>query len=1007
MSYKEKIEDLGFNCQNGLHFFSDRNWKNRFSKRVEDVISLKLKPYAIYEFNNEPFILFFENRQKAEIHQWCWNLNSSPLIIIHEENQVKIYNGFSFDNKEKFLRLLAENERQIGDFNYINLVSGKFLEKYGKNFAEKNRVDYKLLENIKTARDILIHEHNLEPAVVNSLIGRIIFVRYLIDRKVKVGKYGELTGQDLLKILTDREKTYTLFAYLREKFNGNLFPIDAQKEAEVREPHLEWLIKLLKGHELKTGQRNLFEFYDFSVIPIEFISNIYEFFLGEEKQKKEGAYYTPPFLVDYILKYTVDSYLRKENQSYRCKVLDPACGSGIFLVETLRRLIHRYRELNPYSTEDRETYKEELRKLLCDNIFGIDNDENAIKIAVFSLYIALLDYQEPKDIENFKFPELIGSNFFKADFFNSQDVFNSRLKDENFNFIIGNPPWGNISKKGEKNDYIDYCEKQGVEIGRKEISQAFLLRSGDFSGENTGCALIVTSKNLYNIESSKFREFFLENYKIERVFELSSVRRQLFNKSKNNSDDAIAPAAVIFYRYAHEEKTGDQVVRHISLKPNPLFDLFKIFIIEKFDYKEVLQEYFKKYDWLFKTLVYGNILDFYFIKRLKEKKCKRIIQIIGDKNRFIFGQGAQVGGGGKNDAGFLLSRYYVDTKKKMLQPFRVLIKENVKWKHPVIHRPRTKPDIYLPPMLLVKKGTTWDYKIISAVCDERVAFTDSITSIKAYDINDKPILKLLSGLFYSRLFSYYFLNTGSSSGIEREQCHNADEKFSFPFLVDERIASIVEEIEQNRDSFSRGSEEQEANILNSAPGKNRELLGKEFIALQEKLDETIFNAFGLSRQEKALVEYVQEITIPVISGKFIKKLDQPVPREIVEEYVQLFIDHFDSYFRELDKNFTAEIYQAPYVLGINFVIRDEKPADNIQWKNGQDDLRVIELLANKSFSEISNDIFVLKDVKGFEKNSFYVIKPNQYRLWHKAIAYLDINEFSDALLESGRKSVME
>lgn len=1005
MSYKEKIEDLGFVSLNGLHFFSENNWKNRFSKRVEEVIELKLKPYAIYEFNSEPFILFFENPQNAEVHQWCWNLNSSPLIIIHEDNQIKIYNGFSFDNKEKFLRLLLKNEKQVGDFNYINLVSGKFFEKYGKKYEEKNRVDYKLLENIKTARDKLIKDYQLKPAVVNSLIGRLLFVRYLIDRKVKIGRYGELTGQDLLANLTDREKTYELFNYLKIKFNGNLFPIDEENEADVKEVHLEWLSKLLKGHELKTGQMNLFEFYDFSVIPIEFISNIYEFFLGEENQRREGAYYTPPFLVDYILKYTVDSYFKKDDRDFHCKVLDPACGSGIFLVETLRRLIHRYRELNPRCMENRESYKEELTKLLCDNIFGIDKDENAVKIAIFSLYIVLLDYQEPKDIENFKFPELIGSNFFNADFFNTEDVFNTRLKGSGFDFIIGNPPWGNPSIEGEKNRYLKYCENRGVDIGRKEISQAFLLRVSDFSSENTGCALIVTGKNLYNIESMSFRNYFLANYKIDRIFELSSVRRQLFSKAKKSGADVIAPAAVIFYRFSHGENTDDHVVRHISLKPNPLFDLFQIFVIEKYDSKEVLQEYFKNYDWLFKTLVYGNILDFYFVKRMKES-YPAINQIICDNNRFIFGQGAQVGGGEKNDASFLLDRYYVDTKLKLLQPFWVYLKKDVKWTHPVAHRPRNEK-LYLPPMLLIKKGTTGDYKLISAVCDENVSFTDSITSVKVYDKRDKPILKLLSGLFHSCLFSYYFLNTGSSSGIEREQCHNVDEKFSFPYIFNEKIILLVENIQRNRELFNQTVEQARIEISDTSANQKRELLEKDFISLQEKLDIELSNVFGLSKQEKALVDYVREISIPLISGKKDKELYARSPERVIEEYVQLFIDHFDNYFQELGKHFSAEIYQAKYVLGINFVISDEKPVNNIQWKKDQDDLRVVELLVNMSFSEISNDIFIRKDVKGFEENSFYIIKPNRYRLWHKAIAYLDINEFSDAILESGRKRLTE
>jgi len=998
------FDRLGFNRQNGLHFFTENKWKNKFPKRVEEVIEYKLKPYAIYELNNEPFILFFEDRQKPEVHKWCWNVNSSPIIIIEEENQIKIYNGFSFDNKKKLLHLLLEDDKKLDDFNYLNLVSGKFLEKYGSQFKETNRVDYNLLENIEAARNILIDEHQLEPPVVNNLIGRLLFTRYLIDRRVKIDKYDYLSRSDLLKILLNRNETYKLFYYLRDKFNGNLFPIDEEREAVVNKSHLDVFIKLFKGDELKTGQMSLFDFYDFSVIPIEFISNIYEFFLGPESQRRKGAYYTPPFLVDYILKETIDDYFKENRDNDQCKVLDPACGSGIFLVETLRRLIHRYQTLNPDCKKDKESYKEQLKNLLCKNIFGVDRDENALNVAVFSLYITLLDYQEPKDIEDFRFPILVGSNFFVNDFFDTEADFGAKLKERNFDFIIGNPPWGNLSVEGGNNTYIDYCEKREVKIGRKEISQAFLYRISDFSTEYTKISLIVTSKNLYNIkpESKFFRRYFLDNFKINQILELSSVRRQVFIKSKAK---AIAPPSIIFFQYANGQNTDDNVVKHISLKPNRLFDLFNIFVIEKYDYKEVLQKHFKQYDWLFKVLVYGNILDFYFIKRLKENYSK-IKETLNDKKKYIYGKGAQIRGGKRNDANFLLDRYYVDTKKKLLQPFYVQLREDIKWKTRWVHRTRKK-ELYTPPMLLVKKGTTAEYKVVSAVCSEVVAFTDSITSIKAYNKDNKLILTMLSGLFNSTLFSYYFVTTGSSSGIEREQIHDADEMFTFSYIYDKAIVLMIRKIEKNREAYFRILSESKKKILDTVISRRKSTLEKEFMSLQRGLDGVIYEAFELSNQEKALVDYVQEVSIPLINRKNNKKLFKEVPEKVLEEYAQLFIDHFKKYFNGPDNYFFAEIYRAKYVVGINFVVSDNKPETSIKWIPRNDDLKVVELLSNFSFSEISNDIFIQKDVKGFEKKSFYVIKPNQYKLWHKAIAYLDLNEFSDAILNSGRKQLLE
>ena len=1010
MDFKDEIHCLGFNSQNGLYFYTENNWKNRFPKRIEEVIQQKLKPYAIYDFNGEPFILFFDTPQSKEIHKWCWNLNCTALVIIREENQLKIYNGLAINQKDKFLELLQENEKKLDDFSYINLVSGTFLERYGKRYNEKTRVDQKLLENIGTAREILINQYGLKPSIVNGLIGRLIFVRYLIDRKVKLGEYGSLDNRDLLYILANRDRTYKLFSYLRRQFNGNLFPIES--ESVVNETHLDVFIRLLKGEELDTGQMNFFEFYDFSVIPIEFVSNIYECFLGNENQRKQGAYYTPPFLVDYILSKTVDSHFQKEEGSISCKVLDPACGSGIFLVETLRRLIHRYQSLNPDCARDKATYQDHLKKLLYDNIFGIDKDRNAIQVAIFSLYITLLDYQEPKDIENFKFPELIGCNFFPSDFFELDTPFNEIFKKNDFNFILGNPPWGNPAAKIKKEDkekhfkYITYYKTRKIKVGENEISQAFMARCSDFSTEKTQCALIVTSKNLYNIDSRNFRKYFLSHFKIYRVFELSSVRKYLFKKytpsrkSKRDSG-AIGPAAVLFFQWAHGQATDDTIVKHVSLKPNRTFRIFRTFLIEKYDVKEVLQKHFKDYDWLFKVLVYGNILDYYFIKRLKEN-YPPIMDILNDEDRFAWGRGVSKKGGDENDAVFLVGRYFVDTQGKMLQPFHVDLREDTKWNTPVVHRPR-RPELYSPPMLLVKKGTAADFKVTSAVCDQDVAFTDSLTSIKAFNKEDRPILEMLSGLFYSNLFSYYNICIGSSAGIEREQSHDRDEKLSFPYVFNERIVEKVGELERNRKTVKQLDKV----FMSPKLQKQKSTLEIRFDLVLKEMNHDIVNAFALSKKEKALVDYSAEISIPLITGKDIKTLSRKTPGALLEEYADIFINHFGKYFNDADSYFSAEIHRTPYIVGIIFNVSEQPPATPIKLIDTSDQGYLFEKILNLGFSNISNDIFIQKDVKGFERDSFYVIKPNQFRLWHQAIAYLDLYEFSDAIMRAGKKQAME
>ena len=129
--------------------------------------------------------------------------------------------------------------------------------------------------------------------------------------------------------------------------------------------------------------------YNFEFIPIQLISAIYEEFLHQEESGKDGAYYTPPMLVDFMLNQT----LPRSDHDYKLRLLDPACGSGIFLVEAYRRLVERWRKAN-----GRRPDSVELAAILKYSIFGVDIKLQALRVAAFSLYLAMLDYVQPKYI---------------------------------------------------------------------------------------------------------------------------------------------------------------------------------------------------------------------------------------------------------------------------------------------------------------------------------------------------------------------------------------------------------------------------------------------------------------------------------------------------------------------------------------------------------------------------------------------------------------------------------
>ena len=225
---------------------------------------------------------------------------------------------------------------------------------------------------------------------LHSLIGRAIFVRYLEDREILVPEYFEtvaarrpawqkLVAQPpsapalgpgmaelrFLRVLQNKEFSYALFKQLADDFNGDTFPIDDGERDCIQQEHLDKLRGFLLG--TTSAQQALFFFaYRFDVIPIELISTIYEEFYNERTgdDRNQGSHYTAPALVEFVLAQT----LTPEVLATRPRIIDPACGSGIFLVESFRRLVrHLYAEQG-----GKRVSRPQLRRILREQIAGID-----------------------------------------------------------------------------------------------------------------------------------------------------------------------------------------------------------------------------------------------------------------------------------------------------------------------------------------------------------------------------------------------------------------------------------------------------------------------------------------------------------------------------------------------------------------------------------------------------------------------------------------------------------
>lgn len=1064
---EQLYKKLGINKENGLYLISEADsWIHKFPYRISRILKDVIKPQAFYcLYNdaevekshpkpfNQSFILFFDNPSQDEeevLHKHVINFGLAQAVFINRSNTLDLYHGNEFTLADfKRLRKLQQSNNVDGfeDFSFVNMLLGHSLEKLG---TKKNLIDTYLLNNITDARRILVAKNglNLLPKAANRLIGRLLFVSYLIDRDVTFSDQNYVEGNNknerkisFRELIKNKVSLYNFFKYLNEKYNGDMFPlkeVNGQKviykeEDLVNNHHLDVLYHLFNSSEFfKTGQdykgytvqKSFFDLYDFEIIPVELISSIYENFIGNEyeneklqlsKQKDIKAYYTPAYLVDYVLSQTVSPFLENPlKEDPMCKVLDPSCGSGIFLVETLRKILEKELAL----TGRKKISDARLWKLIKSNIYGIDIDSDAIDISIFSLYVTILDYKQPAEIEKFRFHKLKDENFFggiEADFFNTNHPFNTQIS--GLDFIVGNPPWGKIPKSNYIKYIKDRNEKENkgkvkderliLKIGDKEICQAFLVRTSDFASpeKELKCSFIVSSKVLYNSDDTKvFRNYFLSKFHVKQVVELSPVNNKI-RGGNHIFDNAKYPAAVITYIPETGNKTTtENVIQHITVKPNRFFLYYKTIVIEKHDVKNIKQSYFIEekggFDWLWKVLVHGNALDIHFIRKLKQLKHEENSL---EFEKYDWKGGLKIKDGTKkNDTSKILNYDYLEAESEF-RPFVAM--PSKKWKREAELKQAKDNNVgYLPDLkffqgnkLLFKKGvvlkpneTEHHFGAVTAFHEGKISFSSTVASlipISKDANNSKEFLSSLSSLFNSKLFTYYTLNTGSSLGIEKSRIH-FDEFFSFPIKYDNKLAELALNITNKLDDF-----------------------GSNVVAQSKKaIEKKINQLYGLTQMELSLLDYATTVSIPVLlrekEARVFKPLNFEKQRDVdyMNEYLGVFLKSFQVRFDRINKRLRPEILYTDFFIRINFYVenKDRKQPANTFRKTGNDDLEM--LLGDLGVYNVCKNLYIQQDVRGFTKNSFYVIKPNEHKLWHNAVAYLDAMEFEEEITKAEIKN---
>ena len=245
---------------------------------------------------------------------------------------------------------------------------------------------------------------------------------------------------------------------------------------------------------------------------------------------------------------------------------DPSCGSGIFLVEAYRRLVCKWMSQNDVSV----ITCDQLKHLLETSIFGVDINKEAIRVASFSLNLAMCDFLDPRSIwDKLSFPRLLENNLTSSDFFDETKAFNNRRYD----VIIGNPPWqSNITEKAK-----EFLKKANRVIGDKQIAQAFSIKCSNLCKQDGIACLLMPSKGLLFNRSDnnrKYRANLFSDNNILAIINLSVYRKFLF-------DHACGPTAAIIY--TPKKENINQPLIYCTPKPNYTIEDIRKFSIDPTD----------------------------------------------------------------------------------------------------------------------------------------------------------------------------------------------------------------------------------------------------------------------------------------------------------------------------------------------------------------------------------------------------------------------------------------
>jgi hypothetical protein len=977
---------------------------------------------AVFCIEGVPTIAFMNESNAGldridHIHRVLWNQGLLSLLLVIRPDELMAYSlvrrPFKRDpnSSAKDTRLITSLSLITDALQLRHLIesteSGRFWYEHDDFFDPDQRVDKVLLENLlQSFRDM---KDDLGGDAAQALLMQAMFIAYLEDRKlIKPSAFQEAAGQsysNFEQVLQAKSTTpfEKLFGWLKTAFNGNVFHTPCSFETNgariptVKLEHLKILARFRRGREeMVTGQILLWG-YDFQYMPIALISAVYDRFLKEEAGKKhaEGAFYTPMFLADVV----VDQIWAELSEEQRASGVfyDPACGSGIFLVRLFQRLVANHCRLK---NKTHATWTELVA--LAHRVHGGDINASAVRVAVCSLYIALLESSNPPNLltlikKGKLLPPLYGDTIRAEDFFATPD-------EGRYVAVVGNPPWK--GRAGQITTAQTWAKTENLPDPAKDIAWGFIWKSlrvlapGGFVG-----LLLPAMGVLHNVapETQNARRQFVCSTRIKRIINLSDLCFQLF-------DDAQRPTAFAIYQATGSNAAEPYSFEYWTPKADFNLRLKRILTLARSDRIRLRSDMvaldpsvFKRRLWTRspdeKLLQYLNTVPpmSAFIRQFKELRGQKLDR----KTDWVIGQGFKPAQEERIDdpkyqrttAPDVTKYPYLDANA--FEPVVLPRIKSARWPSPVVHRAGFSEGFPGPHIIIPQGVERAIGRVRAAYTEQGLTFEHSLQAI-AFPKTEATTAKLLTAVLNSSLAAWFYFHETANLGTDRAKVIQTD-LLKLPFAEAKKMPDPQR---------AKTAAAKIVRLIDNLMEKANDTLRSQDDVLQ-RIDTLVYEYFGLSAQDIALIEDSFEFIIPAMQPRRsagAQKIWNASELRHRSAYAAMLCEALQPWLlKPVSAMLTAksgDIAVLKVALGNGQSTGAYAEAASTEFD------QFLQSIAQSLPSPLPGNVQVVPDLRFVIGKDMYLVKPIQLRHWLRSAALADAEQIAaelSAAFASGHK----